>query len=162
MQVVVKTGKLFVFEGADEVGKTTLASMLADSCRSKGLRCDLVGFPGNEIGTLGRHIYELHHDSKQFQVENINPTSLQILHVAAHIDGIEREIRPALRRHHVVVLDRFWWSAWIYGVAGKANKVSLKAAIQAEAIHWRRIQPTCPFLITRGVPLEPQTSNQRW
>src|SRR2546430_8454291 len=49
---------------------------------------------------------------------------------------------------YAVVLDRFWWSAWIYGLAGQANKISLKTAIQAEAIHWRRIQPACLFLIT--------------
>jgi dTMP kinase len=158
----MRTGKLFVIEGADEVGKSTLASLLVRSLRSKRIPCDLVGFPGNEVGTLGRHVYELHHASRRFRVDNINPTSLQIMHVAAHIDGIERTVMPSLRKGRVVVLDRFWWSTWIYGTVGGANKDSLKAAIEVEAIHWKRIRPARVFVITRLAPLEPQRDMAVW
>jgi len=51
--------------------------MLADELSSRGIACELVGFPGNEVGTLGRHIYELHHEPKRFHVERMNPVSLQ-------------------------------------------------------------------------------------
>lgn len=158
----MKTGRLFVFEGADEVGKTTLASMLTASLDASGVACVSVGFPGNGVGSLGRHVHELHHDSKRFQVESINPVSLQLLHVAAHIDTIDRQILPALRRNRTVILDRFWWSTWIYGVASNANRESLKASIQAEAIHWRGIRPTVVFLVTRTAPLEVQDDIGRW
>jgi len=158
----VKTGQLLVIEGADEVGKTTLASMLAETLDARGVACEVVGFPGNEVGSLGRHVYELHHDSRHFQVESINPVSLQLLHVAAHIDAIERRILPALRRNRTVILDRFWWSTWIYGVVSNVNRKSLKASIQVEAIHWRGIRPTRVFLVTRTAPLEAQAHIGRW
>lgn len=158
----MKSGKLIVFEGADEVGKTTLVSMLAEHLRSKGTPCKIAGFPGNHLGTLGRHIYELHHDPTRFHVNRVNPTSLQVLHVAAHIDTIEQEIAPALKDNQVVILDRFWWSSWIYGVANQANKRSLKAAIRAEAIHWDRIKPWRLFLVTCNSPFEEQADIVKW
>jgi dTMP kinase len=158
----VKTGRLIVFEGADEVGKTTLASMLSESLAANGVACELVGFPGSEKGSLGRHIYELHHDPGRFQVASINPVSVQMLHVAAHVDAIDRLIFPALRRNKIVVLDRFWWSTWIYGTVTKANSESLQTSIQAEAVHWRGIRPERVFLVTRKVPLEAQPDLARW
>ena len=158
----MKNGKLFVFEGADEVGKTTLASMLAKALLSSGVNCRVVGFPGNEVGSLGRHIYELHHDPKCFKVNQINPASLQILHVAAHIDALDREILPALRMGQTVILDRSWWSTSVYGTATHANKRSIESAIQAELVHWRGILPTRLFLVTRSRPLEPQADMAKW
>jgi dTMP kinase len=158
----MKTGKLFVFEGADEVGKTTLATMLLGAFRSKGVACEMVGFPGNKVGTLGHHINRLHHAPELFQVESIDPTSLQLLHVAAHVDAIDHQIIPALRSDKAVVLDRFWWSSMIYGAVGHANKRSLQAAIRAEAIHWRGIKPAQVFLVTCSEPFERQISIRRW
>ena len=158
----MSTGKLIVFEGADEVGKTTLATMLVETLRSKGDTCERIAFPGDKIGTLGQHIHELHHEPARFHVGSINATSLQLLHIAAHIDAIEQRILPALKKSRAVILDRFWWSAWIYGVANLANKNSLKAAIRAETIHWRGIQPSRLFLITRTNPLKKQPDIVKW
>jgi thymidylate kinase len=158
----MKIGKLLVFEGADEVGKTTLASMLAEELVARGVACELVGFPGTRVGTLGRHVYELHHNPRQFHVERIDPTSLQLLHVAAHIDAIDHQIIPALRKNRTVILDRFWWSTWIYGIVGRANKNSLKSAIQTEAIHWTGIRPSRVFLVTCSAPFERQASITKW
>ena len=95
-------------------------------------------------------------------MERINPASLQMLHVAAHVDAIDHRILPALQRNRTVLLDRYWWSAWIYGTIGRANKTSLRMAIQAEAVHWRGIRPARVFLITRLLPLEPQIDIARW
>jgi thymidylate kinase len=158
----MKIGELIVFEGADEVGKTMLASMLAEAFGSKGIPCEVVGFPGNKVGTLGRHVNELHHYGSRFQVDQINPTSLQFLHIAAHIDTIDRQILPSLARKRIVILDRFWWSAWIYGSVNHANKNSLKAAIQGEAIHWHGIRPARLFLVTAPTPFEKQSDLQKW
>jgi thymidylate kinase len=158
----MKMGSLIVFEGADEVGKTTLATMLGNALTSKGTRCRVVGFPGNEVGTLGHHIYELHHDSKRFRIDEINPVSLQVLHVAAHIDALDREIVPALRKGETVILDRSWWSTLVYGTAAHANKKSLDLAIQAELVHWHGILPTRVFLISRSIPFEAQVDMAKW
>jgi thymidylate kinase len=79
-------GKLFVFEGPDGVGKTTLSKAFSDHLNATGIQCDYLSFPGRETGSLGRHIYELHHDPDRFGIRAVDPASLQLLHIAAHID----------------------------------------------------------------------------
>ena len=89
-------GRLIVFEGLDGVGKSTLAQHLTSRLREVGIPCRFLAFPGRESGTLGRLVYDLHHDAPRLGVSDVNSTSLQVLHIAAHIDAIEGEILPAL------------------------------------------------------------------
>jgi dTMP kinase len=144
-----EVGKLFVFEGPDGVGKTTLAKGFAEHLMARGMDCAFMSFPGCEVGTLGHHVYQLHHDAAHFGIESIQPLSLQVLHIAAHIDAIETQILPTLSRGRHVVLDRFWWSTWVYGSVAKANRNALTAIIRAERACWGEIQPSAAFLITR-------------
>src|SRR5207249_4525469 len=109
-------GKLIVFEGPDGSGKTTLSRLFADRARELGVPCDWFAFPGREGGTLGKHVYEIHHNLQTVGVKAINPASLQLLHIAAHIDALEGRILPALKQGRHIVLDRFWWSTLVYGV----------------------------------------------
>lgn len=156
------TGKLFVFEGPDGVGKTTLAAKFAEHLTSHGMACDLMSFPGREHGTLGHLVYQLHHDAARFEISSIQPTSLQMLHIAAHIDAIETRILPALSEGQHIVLDRFWWSTWVYGVVAKANRQALRAMIRAERAHWGRIQPSHAFLMARAIPLREMEDGDHW
>src|SRR5439155_12811025 len=105
---------------------------LAGRLSANGFLCEWVSFPGREIGTLGKLVYEIHHDAAKAGVKAIDPTSLQLLHIAAHIDAIEARILPALKQGRHVVLDRFWWSTLVYGIVNGANKRSLKAMIEVE------------------------------
>lgn len=84
------------------------------------------------------------------------------MHIAAHIDAIETRILPALSDGRHVVLDRFWWSTWVYGVAAKANRQALRAMIRAERAHWGQTQPSHAFLIARGTPLLETEASDRW
>jgi thymidylate kinase len=146
--------KLFVFEGPDGSGKTTLSSAFVDYLRSEGLECDYFAYPGQEIGTIGRLVYDIHHDSKSVGVESITPTSLQMLHIAAHVDAIESRILPALNSGTTVVLDRFWWSTWVYGRVGSVNPRILRTMIKLEQIAWSKALPTVVFLIERTKDLQ--------
>jgi len=146
-------GKLFVFEGPDGVGKTTLATKFAEHLAARALPCELMSFPGREAGTLGHLVYQLHHDTTRFGIASIQPTSLQTLHIAAHVDAIETRILPALKGGRHVVLDRFWWSTWVYGVVAKANRQALRAMIRVERACWGPTQPSAAFLITRATSL---------
>jgi thymidylate kinase len=101
------SGKLIVFEGPDGVGKSTMATGVAAMLTARGTPCELLAFPGREPGTLGLHVYQLHHEPQRFGVVSIPPTSLQLLHVAGHLDAINDRILPALRAGRWVVLDRF-------------------------------------------------------
>jgi dTMP kinase len=142
-------GKLFIFEGSDGAGKSTLSKCFADYLLSIGIICEHLAFPGNESGTLGHHVYELHHDPARFGVDSITATSLQMLHIAAHVDAIERRILPTLKQGISIVLDRFWWSTWVYGVVSGADLQSLRQMIRLELLQWKQIQPEIIFLIVR-------------
>ena len=148
-----EAGKLFVFEGPDGVGKTALAIAFASHLTGRGVACDFMSFPGREEGTLGHLVYRLHHDPTGFGVMSVRPTSVQVLHIAAHIDAIETRILPALSGGWHVVLDRFWWSTWVYGVVSKANRRALRAMIRAERACWGTVRPSAAFLVTRVASL---------
>lgn len=155
-------GKLIVFEGVDGVGKSTLAQGLAVHLNSAGIPCKYFAFPGREMGTLGYHVYMLHHNLAGFGIKAVSPTSLQILHIAAHIDAIEKTILPTLENGHHVVLDRFWWSTWVYGLVNGVQLRSLETMLDLELIHWGEISPDVAFLISRSEPLREDTPIKQW
>jgi dTMP kinase len=143
-------GKLFVFEGPDCVGKSTLSKWFAKTLRNRGLSSVIwSSFPGNEKGSIGNLVYKLHHNPASFGVETIHPISLQLLHVAAHIDAIESRFAKCIHDGTTVVLDRFWWSTWVYGRLDGADRTTLDKMITLEKRTWGKIKPTKIFLITR-------------
>jgi thymidylate kinase len=142
-------GRLLIFEGPDETGKSTLSQELANTLADNGIPCTVLSFPGKEEGTLGRLVYDLHHEPDRFGVRSMDPASLQLLHVAAHLDVMNRRILPDLAAGKWIVLDRFWWSTWVYGVVSGVSKRSLRSMLRVEKDLWRTILPTCMFLIRR-------------
>lgn len=146
---------LFVFEGPDGVGKTTIIKEVAKRLQMAGVACSCLSFPGKEQGTIGAHIYKLHHDLAHYDVMQLSPLSLQILHIAAHVDTIEQRILPMLREGKTVFLDRYWWSTWTYGIAADIPAPHLEAIIAIERLVWRDIVPATLFLLDRQQPLTP-------
>ena len=143
-------GRLIVLEGPDGVGKSTLSQALAGRLKSMGLTCDHLSFPGKEEGTVGHLVYKVHHEPASLGLNAIADISLQALHIAAHLDEVERHILPALQQGRWVVLDRFWWSTWVYGRAASVESSTLDALIQAERLHWRDVKPDALFLVDRS------------
>ena len=144
-----KRGELIILEGPDEVGKSTLADALTSHLASLGIPCTHAAFPGDVDGTLGPLVNRVHHHPEELRLEDITPNSLQALHIAAHIDIIERCIEPALAQGRWVVLERCWWSAWVYGVCAGGNHQILESLVAAERRLWADTQPSVVFLVDR-------------
>ena len=143
-----RPGRLVIFEGPDESGKTTVSKLLAEEIYRRGQKCVWLAFPGAEPGTLGAEIYALHHDVRFAKAPAL---SVQLLHVAAHVEALER-IRPELAKGTWVVLDRYWWSTWVYGLAAGADRNDLRSALEIEQRQWGRFRPTVAFLFARDLP----------
>ena len=144
-----RQARLIVFEGPDGVGKSTLCELLAAELQRTERPCELFSFPGRDPGTLGRLVYEVHHDPTAHSVTGLTEASKQLLHVAAHIDSIESRIMPALQQGKWVILDRFWWSTWVYGKIGGVDERLLEAMIVVERLRWSDFLPDVVFLVAR-------------
>lgn len=134
-----------VFEGPDNVGKTTIAKAVAEQL---GALC--YAFPGSEPDTLGEEIYRLHHSDMP-----MSALSKQALHIAAHLDAYERVIFPTLEAGQHVVLDRFWWSTLVYGRVYDCNWQVLAALVdvERELLNLYERNPDIIYLITADKPI---------
>lgn len=145
-------GKLIVFEGPDAVGKSTLVQYLKTLLEQDQLSNEILSFPGDRPGTIGKLVYDLHHDPGKFGIEQISPLGLQALHIAAHLDAITQTILPAINSGMWVVLDRFWWSTWVYGRAAGIDSRILDSLIHTEKLQWGQLTPSVVFLVQRTKP----------
>jgi dTMP kinase len=159
-----KSGQLLVFEGADGVGKSELVHLFSSWLVKEGYLTEVYSFPGKEEGTLGRLVYELHARPEQFGVLRLTAASLQNLHIAAHLDAIERRILPSLKSGHTVVLDRFWWSTYVYGITSGVDRLILERMISTEKAAWGSVKPRVVYVVDRGTPLraEPLELWRKW
>ncbi len=157
-----RLGRLIVFEGPDGAGKTTLISRYADYAREVEGSVTTLSFPGREPGSLGSHIYALHHEPGQFGIVGMTAESLQALHVAAHLDAIDRFIRPRIEQGEMVLLDRYWWSTWVYGIDAGAREETLNALAECERGHWGSLTPSAIILVTRRDSLRAEDAGEAW
>lgn len=155
-------GKLIIFEGPDGVGKTTLSNAISEYLNYHQRPSELMTFPGREQGTIGRLIYELHHNPSKYGIESLTDISKQALHIVAHLDAIERQIIPTLKTGKNVILDRFWWSTWVYGIVSEIEPNILKALIEVERQQWGYLQPDLAILIRRKTPINRDDSIEYW
>ena len=116
-------GALVVLEGAEGVGKTTQARMLADALRSAGVACTSVREPGGTA--LGESVRALLLDGTHAP----DAAAEALLFLASRAQVIAEVIRPALERGDVVIVDRFFLSTYAYQIAGRGlDETSVRAA----------------------------------
>lgn len=144
------SGKLIIFEGADGIGKSSLSKEVTRSLEDLNVAFVSLAFPGNEPGTLGALVYQIHHDPNSIGLSTISALALQTLHVAAHLDAIERKILPALEAGIWVILDRYWWSTWVYGIEQGISSAYLEPVIKAEQARWGTVKPDLVFMVDRS------------
>lgn len=155
-------GSLIVLEGPDGVGKSTLIKALCRKLKGLSINCRHYSFPGKDPGSLGELVYRLHHDSDALGIDQVSPLALQATHIAAHLDAIEREFKPRIQEGANIVLDRFWWSTFVYGVDQGVSSDVLAKLIEAEKECWRPIVPLVTFLIDRKRPWRQSEDTNEW
>jgi len=84
-------------------------------------------------------------------VRGVTAEALQMLHVAAHLEAISTQIRPAIDSGNWVVLDRFWWSTWVYGQRSGVPLGLLQAIVAPERFMWGSVKPMIVFLVERAL-----------
>jgi thymidylate kinase len=151
--------RLVVFEGPDQVGKSTIIKSLEKKFEKRKINYASLSFPGNEEGTLGSLVYNIHHDYKKYEINSLSPSSLQTLHVASHIDIIERKIKPLIKKNTIILLDRYWWSTIAYGKLTGLTDDFLDKLIDLEKTVWENISPAIVFLIKKSFSSEKNASN---
>ena len=105
-------GRLLVFEGGEGSGKSTQLRRLSATLERLGVPHVCLREPG---GTpLGGEVRRVLLD----RASDITPSAEALLFMASRAQLVEREIRPALARRDVVLLDRFFLSTYAYQIAG--------------------------------------------
>lgn len=103
---------LIVFEGGEGSGKSTQLRLLSRDLARHAVPHVCLREPG---GTpLGTEVRRFLLD----RASDIEPRAEALLFMASRAQLVEREIRPALERGEVVLLDRFFLSTYAYQVAG--------------------------------------------
>jgi dTMP kinase len=104
--------RLIVFEGGEGSGKSTQLRLLSVALDAHAVRHRCLREPG---GTpLGSEVRRILLDP----ASAITPRAEALLFMASRAELVEREIKPALERGEVVLLDRFFLSTYAYQIAG--------------------------------------------
>ncbi|MFP4082157.1 MAG: dTMP kinase [Candidatus Aminicenantes bacterium] len=105
--MTLKKGILIVLEGVDGSGKTTQAKILLGTLRSRGY--DAVYFREPSRGKWGKMIKE-----KALYADSLSPEEELALFHKDRKENVERNLKPALARKQVVILDRYYFSTIAY------------------------------------------------
>lgn len=103
----LRQGLLIVLEGIDGSGKTTQAKSLLRRLRARGW--DAVFFREPSRGKWGREIKR-----QAARADSLTPEQELDLFVKDRRENVERNLKPALARGKIVVLDRYYFSTIAY------------------------------------------------
>lgn len=105
-------GRLIVLEGGEGSGKTTQLRRLSSRLEARAVTHVCLREPGGTA--LGTEVRRLLLD----RASDIDPRAEALLFMASRAQIVDREIRPALARGDVVLLDRFFLSTYAYQIGG--------------------------------------------
>jgi dTMP kinase len=115
----LKKGILIVIEGIDGAGKTTQARILLEKLRALGL--DAVTFREPTRGKWGREIKKLAKRS-----DSLSPEEELALFIKDREENVRKNLKPALSRKKIVVLDRYYFSTMAYQGAKGIDPARIK------------------------------------
>lgn len=104
----LREGFFVVFEGLDGAGKTTQLRLLSVHLRQEGYGVVCLKEPTN--GPWGQKIRQLAHQGRQ----GVTPATELEWFLQDRCEDVEQNIRPALARGQIVLLDRYYFSTMAY------------------------------------------------
>ncbi len=107
MKKRLKKGVLIVLEGIDGSGKTTQAKLLIGRLRRRGY--EAVSFREPTRGRWGREIRKL-----ALRADSATPEQELELFMKDRRENVRLNLKPALARRKVIVLDRYYFSTMAY------------------------------------------------
>lgn len=146
-------GRLIVFEGGEGAGKSTQLARLALRLGRHGARVHQLREPGGTA--VGDEIRAL----LLRPGAQIPPRSEALLFMASRAALVDDQVRPALARGDLVLLDRFFLSTYAYQVGGRG--LSEHEVRAANAFATGGLVPDVTVLLTLPVALGLQRAAQR-
>jgi dTMP kinase len=118
-------GTYIAIEGIDGCGKTTQAKILANYFKQKEKKVILTREPRKK-GLIGDLVHKV-----LLGETDMHPKAFQYLFTADRVMHYEDVIIPALKEGKIVISDRCFWSAIVYGILDRVGKnYNLKEADQ--------------------------------
>jgi dTMP kinase len=115
--MVLQKGILIVFEGIDGSGKSTQAEILLEKLQEEDF--DVVYFREPSRGKWGRKIKK-----KALHADSLTPVEELDLFLKDRRENVEKNLKPALKKKKVVILDRYYYSTIAYqGAKGIDEKL---------------------------------------
>jgi len=111
---MARGGRLIVFEGGEGSGKSTQLRHLSDALTEAGMVHQCLREPGGTAlgGEVRRLVLE-----REWEVD---ARAEALLFMASRAQMVAKELRPALDRGELVLLDRFFLSTYAYQIGGRA------------------------------------------
>ena len=103
-------GKIIVIEGTDKAGKTSQSRMLAETLKASGKVCVILDFP-DYTTPIGMEIKAFLEGKRDYLSE------VKHLLFSANRWEKKKEIESMLENGTIIVMNRYWQSNLVYGVA---------------------------------------------
>lgn len=135
----MQKGILIVFEGIDGSGKSTQAEILMKMLQKKGF--DVVYFQEPSKGKWGRKIKK-----KALHPDSLAPEEELDLFQKDRKENVEKNLKPALEKKRVVIMDRYYYSTIAYqGAKGidekRIRKMNEEFVVQPDLVFILDIDP---------------------
>jgi len=136
---------LIVFEGIDGSGKSTQAEILLKRLQEEDV--DVVYFREPSKGKWGRKIKK-----KALHPDSLTPEEELELFLKDRRENVEKNLKPALKKKRVVILDRYYYSTIAYQGAKGIDEKQI-ARMNEEFV----VQPDLVFILD----IDPQKGLER-
>jgi dTMP kinase len=110
----VGKGKIIVIEGPDKAGKRTQSRLLIDSLKTSGRVCVVMDFP-DYTTPIGMEIRAFLNGKREY------PNEIKHMLLSANRWERKREVESMIDTGTIVVINRYYQSNIVYGVANGLN-----------------------------------------